>query len=68
VEGGLAAKSQRHFRPTNPEKLMMWMLAQIRRDQISERKAKNDNEYDMKDVELIEQAIYGGHSGRSIGR
>jgi uncharacterized protein YfbU (UPF0304 family) len=61
VEGGLAAKSQRDFRPTNPEKLMMWMLAQIRRDQISERKDKKNSEYDIKDVELIEQAIYGGH-------
>ncbi|EFP0188256.1 hypothetical protein HLX13_004243, partial [Escherichia coli] len=40
VEGGLTAKSQRDFRPTNPEKLMLWMLAQIRRDQIGERKDK----------------------------
>ena len=61
VEGGLTAKSQRDFRPTNPEKLMLWMLAQIRRDQISERKDKKNSEYDLKDVELIEQAIYGGH-------
>ncbi|WP_210339622.1 YfbU family protein [Ensifer sp. ENS07] len=61
VEGGLVATSQRHFRPTNPEKLTMWMLAQIRRDQISGRKDKTNSEYDIKDVELIEQAIYGGH-------
>ena len=61
VEEGLAAKSQQDLRPTNPEKLMLWMLAQIRRDQISERKDKKNKEYDLKDVELIEQAIYGGH-------
>jgi len=61
VEVGLTAKSQQAFRPTNPEKLMMWMLAQIRRDQIDARKDKKNNEYDIKDMELIEQAIYGGH-------
>ncbi|CAN7350711.1 YfbU family protein [Rhizobium sp. LjRoot258] len=61
VEGGLTAKSQRDFRPTNPEKLMMWMLAQIRREQLSVRKDRKNNEFDTKDVDLIEQAIYGGH-------
>jgi uncharacterized protein YfbU (UPF0304 family) len=61
LEGGLTAKSQRDFRPTNPEKLMTWMLAQIMRNQISERKDKKNNDYDMKEIGLIEEAIYGGH-------
>lgn len=61
MDESLAAKSQQDFRPTNPEKLMLWMLAQIRREQVSERKDKKNNEYDIKDVELIEESIYGGH-------
>lgn len=61
VEDGLAARSRTDLRLSNPEKLMTWMLAQVLRNQISERKDKKNNSYDLKDVDLIEQAIYGGH-------
>lgn len=61
VEDGLSAKTRTDFKLSNPEKLMTWMLARVLRNQISERNDKKDNEYDLKDIELIEQAIYGGH-------
>jgi uncharacterized protein len=52
IEGGLAEPDPKDFRPTNPEKLMMWMLSEIMKGQ------KPDDE---KTVELIQQAIFGGH-------
>lgn len=61
VEEGLKMESQLNLQPTNPEKLILWMLTQIRRDQINERVDQKNNIYDMKDIELIEKAIYGGH-------
>lgn len=61
VEEGLKVESQSDLQPTNPEKLILWMLSQIRREQISERENQQNNIYDMKDIELIEKAIYGGH-------
>lgn len=61
VEEGLAARSRTDLRLSNPEKLMTWMLTQVLRNQINERKDKKNNQFDLKDVDLIEQAIYGGH-------
>ncbi|UVC12258.1 YfbU family protein (plasmid) [Rhizobium sp. TH2] len=61
IEEGLQVTQSRDFRPSQPEKLMTWMLAQIMRNQINERKEKRNNEFDLKDIDLIEQAIYGGH-------
>lgn len=52
IEDGLAEPDPKDFRPTNPEKLMMWMLSEI---------MKGQKNYDKKTVELIQEAIYGGH-------
>jgi uncharacterized protein YfbU (UPF0304 family) len=47
IEDGLEEPDPKDFRPTNPEKLMMWMLSEIMKGQ--------------KNYELIQEAIYGGH-------
>lgn len=54
VETGLAsATSTREFHPTNSEKLMMWMLAEL---------LKLQKGYENRDTALlIQDAIYGGH-------
>ncbi|HEV2334033.1 MAG TPA: YfbU family protein [Stellaceae bacterium] len=52
IEGGLEEPDPKDFRPTNPEKLMMWMLAEI---------MKGQENYEKDTVELIQEAIYGGH-------
>jgi uncharacterized protein YfbU (UPF0304 family) len=52
IEDGLEEPDPKDFRPTNPEKLMMWMLSEIMRGQKNQEKDT---------VELIQAAIYGGH-------
>ena len=49
---GCREPDPKDFRPTNPEKLMMWMLSEI-------MKGQKNHEKDT--AELIKQAIYGGH-------
>src|SRR5260370_848855 len=52
IEDGLEEPDPKDFRPTNPEKLMMWMLSEIMKGQ---KNCEKDT------VELIQAAIYGGH-------
>jgi uncharacterized protein YfbU (UPF0304 family) len=52
IEEGLEEPDPKDFRPTNPEKLMMWMLSEI---------MKGQKNYEKDTVELIQKAIYGGH-------
>jgi len=53
MEVGLAVSSGRDFVPSNGEKLMLWMLAEL---------LKAQKGYEEKDTaELIQQAIFGGH-------
>jgi uncharacterized protein len=52
IEDGLEEPDPKDFRPTNPEKLMMWMLSEI---------MKGQKNYEKDTVELIQGAIYGGH-------
>jgi len=52
IEDGLEEPDPKDFRPTNPEKLMMWMLSEI---------MKGQKNYEKETVELIQEAIYGGH-------
>src|SRR5260370_4768904 len=52
IEDGLEDPDSKDFRPTNPEKLIMWMLSEI---------MKGQKNYERDTVELIQQAIYGGH-------
>ncbi|MER9348755.1 YfbU family protein [Mesorhizobium sp. M0227] len=52
VEKGLGASSSNTLQPTNTEKLMMWMLAEI---------LKNQDTEEDKTAELIQKTIYGGH-------
>jgi len=52
IEDGLEEPDPKDFRPTNPEKLMMWMLSEI---------MKGQKNYEKDTVELIREAIYGGH-------
>ncbi len=52
IEDGLEEPDPKAFRPTNPEKLMMWMLSEI-------MKGQKNHEKDT--VELIQGAIFGGH-------
>jgi hypothetical protein len=52
IEDGLEEPDPKDFRPTNPEKLMMWMLSEI---------MKGQKNYENDTVELIQKAIYGGH-------
>lgn len=61
MEKGLDVSGPGQFRPNNTEKLMLWMLSQIRRDQIVQRKDQKASKYDLKDMDLIDDAIYGGH-------
>lgn len=61
MEEGLKAKSPDGLRPSNTEKLMLWMLSQVRRDQIAARNDHKNDPYDLKDLDLIDDAIYGGH-------
>lgn len=63
VEQGLETSSDSNdsFAPNNTEKLMLWMLSQIRRDQVAARKDQKSAKYDLKDLDLIDEAIYGGH-------
>lgn len=58
---GLEAHTAEGFRLNKTEKLIVWMLSEIMKGQISERKDKNDNKYDLKSVSLIQEAIFGGH-------
>jgi uncharacterized protein len=52
LEVGMAEPEQRSFHPTNPEKLMLWLLTEI---------LKGQKGHDKKAVEIIQEAIYGGH-------
>lgn len=61
IEAGININSQHGLQPNNSEKLILWMLAQVRRDQINARPNQENNIFDMKDIELIEKSIYGGH-------
>jgi uncharacterized protein YfbU (UPF0304 family) len=61
IEGGLEDHTPEGFRLKNSEKLMTWMLSEILKHQIEARKDQRDAKYDMKSVDLIRDAIVGGH-------
>jgi uncharacterized protein YfbU (UPF0304 family) len=53
IEAGLTGSSSGPFRPSNSEKLVIWLLTEI---------LKNQKGYENQDtVKLIQEAIYGGH-------
>lgn len=61
IEGGLEDHTPEGFRLTNSEKLMTWLLAEILKNQLSERKDQRAAQYEMKSADLIREAIFGGH-------
>jgi len=61
IRGGLESHTTEGFRLNNTEKLMTWMLSEILKNQINERKNKDDKKHDLKSVDLIQEAIFGGH-------
>src|SRR3954447_26507834 len=53
LEKGLEASGSTMFQPSNPERLMTWLLTEILRTQKG---------YEDKDtINLIQQSLYGGH-------
>jgi uncharacterized protein YfbU (UPF0304 family) len=53
LEAGLANSASDEFRPSNPEKLTIWLLTEI---------LKNQKGYSEQDtVKLIQESLYGGH-------
>ena len=60
INSGLAEDSPEGFRLNNVEKLMTWMLSEIRKDQLKSQKG-GGSEYDLKEVDLLQEAILGGH-------
>lgn len=61
IDGALQDDKPEYFRLNNREKLMTWLLTEILKNQIEERKDKTNNKYDLKKTKLIQEAIYGGH-------
>ena len=61
IEGGLESHTPEGFRLNNTEKLMTWLLSEILKNQINDRKNKADSKHDLKSVELIQESIFGGH-------
>lgn len=61
VEAGLTANTPEGFQLNKTEKLMTWLLSEVLKNQYLERTDKKDNPHDMKTVDLIQEAIYGGH-------
>jgi uncharacterized protein YfbU (UPF0304 family) len=61
VEGGLEEHTPEGFRLNNTDKLTIWMLSKILENQIGQRQDQRDSKYDMKTINLIQEAIYGGH-------
>ncbi len=53
IEEGLSSRSEKNFVLNNQEKLIVWLLTEV---------LKNQKGYeDQKTVDLIQEAIYGGH-------
>ena len=62
VEGGLEENAPEGcLRLNNADKLTIWMLSKILENQIRDRRDQRDAKYDMKTINLIQEAIYGGH-------
>lgn len=60
IERGLQAHTPEGFRPSKTERLMTWMLSEILKNQLTPPK-DIDSKHDMKTVNLIQEALYGGH-------
>src|SRR5262245_49589200 len=61
VEGGLEEHTPEGIRLNNTDKLTIWMLSKILENQIGQRQDQRDAKHDMKTINLIQEAIYGGH-------
>lgn len=61
LDDKLEEHTKEGFRLNNTDKLTIWMLSEILKNQIKERADRPDAEYDMKTVNLVQEAIYGGH-------
>lgn len=61
IDLGLEQHTPEGFRLNQPERLQTWMLSEILKNQINERKGDKDKKYDLKTVTLIQEAIFGGH-------
>lgn len=61
IEGGLDNHTPEGFRLNNTDKLTVWMLSEIMKNQLKDRKEQRDTQYEMKTVNLIQEALYGGH-------
>jgi len=61
LEGGLDNHTPEGFRLNNTDKLTVWMLSEILKNQIKARPDQKDAEYDMRTVKLVQEALYGGH-------
>lgn len=61
LDDKLEEHTKEGFRLNNTDKLTIWMLSEILKNQIKERGNQRDAQYDMKTVDLVQEAIYGGH-------
>ena len=61
IKGGLESHTSEGFRLSNSEKLMTWLLSEIFKNQIGEKKNREERKHDLQSVEIIQEAIFGGH-------
>lgn len=61
LDDKLEEHTKEGFRLNNTDKLTIWMLSEVLKNQIKDRADQQDAQYDMKTVNLIQEAIYGGH-------
>lgn len=61
LEIALTHNTKDGFRLNNSEKLSVWLLTSILKNQLSGPKDAFEREYETKQAQLIQDAIYGGH-------
>lgn len=61
LDDKLEEHTKEGFRLDNTDRLTIWMLSEILKNQIKERDDQRDASYDMKTVNLVQEAIYEGH-------
>ena len=61
LDDKLEEHTKEGFRLNNTDKLTIWMLSEVLKNQIKDRADQREAQYDMKTVNLVQEAIYGGH-------
>lgn len=61
LDVGLELDSRDGFRLNNPDKLLIWMMSEVLKRQLQGSKNAADARDDLRTVDLIQEAIYGGH-------